>query len=103
ASLTGFSPLFIGEPRAATGATGDTAVGLSFSPLFIGEPRAAPRATGTRSHSTAFQSPLHRGAARGRRRGLTERRRTLVSVPSSSWRRARLDRLPVCRPEHTSF
>src|SRR5438093_454218 len=61
-----FSPLFIGEPRAAFLGPRAHLVSIGFSPLFIGEPRAAsPRWTGERS-SVRFQSPLHRGAARGK-------------------------------------
>ncbi len=36
-----FSPLFIGEPRAASTTKLLAAGDLGFSPLFIGEPRAA--------------------------------------------------------------
>src|SRR5438874_1281650 len=38
---------------------------LDFSPLFIGEPRAAPHVQAIGVTKQLFQSPLHRGAARG--------------------------------------
>src|SRR5713226_4158082 len=61
-----FSPLLIGEPRAAYALI--WLVGtfiIDFSPLLIGEPRAAWSNPCLPLSYTRFQSPSHRGAARG--------------------------------------
>ena len=62
---------------------------LDFSPLFIGEPRAAADVGLGGVPADTFQSPLHRGATRGRRLPGGGRASRSVSVPSSSGSRAR--------------
>ena len=62
---------------------------IDFSPLLIGEPRAADARPAVRRRENAFQSPSHRGAARGDARWPPRSVACRISVPFSSGSRAR--------------
>src|SRR5439155_21431265 len=84
------SPLHRGAARGVL-ARQSTTANSSFSPLFIGEPRAAGYAIAIHGTLTRF-SPLFIGEPRAAQSLRRLRREPPVSVPSSSGRRAR----PYC-------